>query len=169
MACKPDLSFLVRVNKVPPDTTEGVLLYTTPTTSSTGSTSKPVNEIRFSGTTMLCFREDPASTVKGLHIDVEPCGSMCQLPPTWDGQVMMLNVSSGTGGSGGGALMLKAQEMTTGVWHSAANNQPGIDGGRPIIRNTFGQGIVFVAIALVAIAVIYVFARWWKNTHPAGP
>jgi len=168
MACKPELSYLVRVNKVPPDANEGVYLYTTPTTSSTGSTSKPVNAISFSGTVQLCFREDPASTVKGLHLDIAQC-PMCQLPPVWDAQAMMVTATAPSPGSSGGGLFLKAQEMVSGTWHSALTNPPGVDGGRPIIRNTFGQGIVFVAIALVAIAVIYVFARWWKNTHPAGP
>ena len=88
MACKPELSFLVRVNKVPPDAYDGVLLYTTPTTSTTG-TSKPVNAITFSGTAQLCFREDPASTVKGLHLDIAQC-AMCQLPPAWDGETMIV-------------------------------------------------------------------------------
>lgn len=165
MACKPDLSFLVRVNKVPPDTSEGVLLYSTPTTGSTGSTSRPVNEIRFSGGAMLCFREDPNSSVTGLHIDIAQCPT-CQLPPTWAGQVMMVNASAPSAGSG---IVLKAQEMSTGTWHSAINNPPGIDGGRPIIRNTFGQGLVYVAIALVAFGVIYLFAKWWNSSHPSGP
>jgi hypothetical protein len=168
MACKSELSFLVRVNKVPPDAHDGVYLYTTPTTSTTGSTSTPVNVIPFSGTEQLCFREDPASTVKGLHIDIAQC-PMCKTPPVWDGQVMMVAAAAPSPGSSGGGLFLKAQEMAGGTWHSALTNPPGIDGGRPIIRNTFGQALVFIAIAIVAIAVIYVFARWWKSTHPTGP
>ena len=169
MACTPSLSYYVRVNKVPPDTQEGVLLYTKPPPGSTSSTSvsKPVSEITFSGTTMLCFSEDPSSTVKGLHLDVAQCGN-CQLPPTWDGQVMSVVASAPSAGSSGGALVLKAQEIVTGTWHSALTNPPGIDGGRPIIRNTFGQGIVLVAIALVAIGVIYMFARLAKNWNPSA-
>ena len=164
MACKPDLSFLVRVNKVPPDANEGVYLYATATTGP----SKPVNAITFSGTAQLCFREDPSSTVNGLHIDIAQC-PMCQLPPVWDGQVMMVVASAPSPGSNGGALALKAQELVTGTWHSALTNPSGIDGGRPIIRNTFYQGIVLVAIALVAIGVIYMFARFAKTWSVAKP
>jgi hypothetical protein len=82
---------------------------------------------------------------------------------------MMVNASAPSPGSNGGGIFLKAQEIAGGTWHSALINPPGVDGGRPIIRNTFGQGLVFVAIAIVAIAVIYVLARWWNNTHPAPP
>ncbi|HEY6894770.1 MAG TPA: hypothetical protein VI258_11420 [Rhodanobacteraceae bacterium] len=167
MACKPELSFLVRVNKAPPDAYDGVYLYTTPSTTTAGGASKPVNAITFSGSAQLCFREDPASTVKGLHLDIAQC-PMCQLPPVWDGQAMTVNATAPSPGSSGGGLFLKAQEIAGGTWHSALTNPPGIDGGRPIIRNTFGHGLMFVAIAIVAIAVIYVFARWWKSTHPVG-
>jgi hypothetical protein len=173
MACTSSFSYYVRVNKVPPDAQEGVLLYTKPPTGSTGGTlvSKPVSDITFSGKTMLCFSEDPSSTVTGLHIDIAQCAN-CQLPPVWDGQVMMVVASAPSPGSGGGALALKAQEMGTGTWHSALTNPPGIDGGRPIIRNTFNQGIVLVAIALIAIGVIYmlaVFAKKWSIAAKAKP
>lgn len=168
MACK--INYYVRVTQQPPDAYNAVLIYTAPPPANTAPvSSNPVNEIPFSGTTTLCFSEDPASTVKKIHIDVDSCGGLCDLPPTWQNQVMAVVVHSPSIGSGGPPLLLKAQETTTSIWHYASTNPPGIDGGRPIIRNTFSNGIIYVAIAIVAIGVIYMFAKWWNSSQPKGP
>jgi hypothetical protein len=169
VTCKPEYSFLVRLNKVPPDAYEGVYIYTKPTVGNTASVSKPVNSLTFSGSATLCFSEDPNSSVRGLKIDTDaPNCSACKGTPSWDGTVLTTDASAGTPGSGGGVLVLRAQEVSTGIWHSAMVDPVGIDGGRPIIRNTFGQGIFIAAIALVAFGVIYMFAKWWISSHQSG-
>ena len=162
MTCS--LNYYVRV----PDTSK-VLLYTAPTPTNTAPvSSSPVNEIPFAGGATICVSEDPNSTVKKLRIDMDQCPN-CTLPATWQNQVMSIAAHAPSIGSGGGVFLLKVQPNGTGPWYYAANNPPGIDGGRPIIRNQFGSGIIYVAIALVAFGVIYMFAKWWNSSHPSGP
>ena len=164
MACNGD-SYTVRVNKAPPDPYPGLYIYS-PNTSGAPSL---VTEFRYSGTRVLCFSEDASSSIKGLHIALENGGCPTKSNgPTWEGETMSISVAAPSIGSSSGPLLLKAQEAASGQWHSALSN-PNVDGGRPIIRNQFGSVLVYVAIALVAFGVIYMFAKWWKNSHPTPP
>jgi hypothetical protein len=149
-------SYYVRVTQQPPDAHSGIFIYTKPiTASTTASAPTLVTEFRLSGKPTLCFSEDPASTVKQLEIGIEQCPS-CSMA-NWDSaaRTLSVNVSAPSIGSGGGLLLIQA---TSGGTTYKASNNPQIDGGRPIIRNTLDPAVILV-VAVIAAGIIYMLGR----------
>ncbi len=165
----PSYTYLVRVTTNPPDQYTGVFVYTNPPVGSTPGASKIVQSFSFSGTRTLCFKEDPASTVKNLVIAIDQCSaSACALPGVWNAGTFMISVSAPSIGSDGGALLLQA---TSGAITYKASNNPVIDGGRPIIRNQLDPGLIltFVAIALVVAYIGYLAFKKFGNSKVVVP
>lgn len=150
-----DYTYLARVTPTTLLPAPSVYIYTTPTTSTNG-VSKLVTGFTFSGMKTLCFKEDPASIVHNLTIGLDSCPA-CSLHE-WDSatktfwaQVNGPLLST----SDGGPLLLNA---TAGTLQYHAPNNPGIDGGRPIIRGPLDITVVVIVVGIAILAGILI----WK-------
>ena len=166
MSCKSEDSYLVRVLTKPTDSKDAVLIYTAPVAGS----SKParvVDGFAFAGTRTLCFKEDPASTAKGLTISLVENRCKACSNPNWGGdKVLSVDVSPPLFGDGG-ELLLKAVSADNRTY-TAETNPPQINGGRPIIRNPFGFVIVATVVAVVLVTCVVIMKRKGLLFRPAG-
>lgn len=145
---------LVRVNPTTSSALNGVTVF--------DQKGNGFNTVTLRNGSPLCFIEDRTpghSAIQNFKIEVESC-SICK-NVVWDPGTKQLSMTVSPNIGAGNNMLLKA--TADGSTYLASTNPPGLDGGRPIIRNTFDTFILVAVLVAVTLVVGYAVYRWMRE------